>query len=424
MRFLGGEIHDVHISETSRPEMTESWRGPSLTGGAFSGAPSGEFAVFSSWLAPVGRKPSCRTALAALLLATLLRGPAFGAAVTSPHDENLFEMPRRYICYRANGPIRVDGELDEPSWETAPWTEEFVDIEGEEGPRPRLRTRAKMLWDDKRLYVGAKLEEPHVWATLTAENSHVYNDNDFEVFIDPDSDNQEYFEFEINALNTVWNLFLKRPYRNGGPWMVRGMEGQESGVHVDGTLNDATDVDEGWSLEVAFPWTGVTEHVHGAAPPRDGDRWRVNFSRVEWETVVEKGRYQKASELRSEHWAWSPQGVVDMHRPERWGYVQFSTAATPPADFQPDPTIPARNLLMRVYYAQEIYCAKHGRYAEDLKDLDMPGVDDGFLVGPLHLQVAGNAYEATAEIHLEDRRTQQVHVIETSRIWADPPRRR
>jgi hypothetical protein len=405
MRLPDGEIDNVHTRGASRP------------------------GVIQSACRPVGRRTSRRTALAAVIVAALLSGPAFGATVTSPHDEGLFEMPRHYICYRANGPIRVDGELEEPSWETAPWTEEFVDTEGEKGPRPRLRTRVKMLWDDKGLYVGAKLEEPHVWATLTAENSHVYNNNDFEVFIDPDSDNQEYLEFEINALNTVWNLFLQRPYRNGGPWMVRGIDGQQSGVHVDGTLNDATDIDEGWSLEVAFPWTAFPiPHsplpVPRSAFPQDGDQWRVNLSRVEWETVVEKGRYQKASEFRSEHWAWSPQGVVDMHRPERWGYVQFSTAAAPPADFQPDPTIPARNLLMRVYYAQEIYCGEQGRYAEDLRELDMPDVDVGFLVGPLHLQVAWKSYEATAEIRLKDGRTQEVHVIETSRIWADPPRRR
>ena len=72
-----------------------------------------------------------------------------------------------------------------------------------------------MLWDDTYLYVGALLEEPHVWATLTQHDSVIFHDNDFEVFIDPDGDNHEYCEIEINALNTEWDLFLNKPYRDG-----------------------------------------------------------------------------------------------------------------------------------------------------------------------------------------------------------------
>ena len=73
---------------------------------------------------------------------------------------------------------------------------------------PALPTRVKMLWDDTFFYVGAELEEPHVWATLTEHDSVIFHDNDFEVFIDPDGDNHEYYEFEINALSTFWDLFL------------------------------------------------------------------------------------------------------------------------------------------------------------------------------------------------------------------------
>ena len=68
--------------------------------------------------------------------------------------------------------------------------DDFQDIEGDKKPRPRFRTRAKMLWDDQFFYVAAELEEPHVWATLTKHDSVIFHDNDFEIFIDPDGDNQ------------------------------------------------------------------------------------------------------------------------------------------------------------------------------------------------------------------------------------------
>ena len=143
--------------------------------------------------------------------------------------------PKGYVCYRARTPIQIDGRLDEDAWKAAPWTDAFVDIQGDVRPRPRFQTRAKMLWDDTYFYVAALLEEPHVWGTLTRHDSVIFQDNDFEIFIDPDGDNQEYYEIEINALNTEWDLFLKKAYRDGGPamneWEIPGLK---TAVHVDG----------------------------------------------------------------------------------------------------------------------------------------------------------------------------------------------
>ena len=123
------------------------------------------------------------------------------------------EASRRYTCRRAPSAIRIDGRLDDAAWKRAPWTPDFVDIRGATQPRPRFRTRVKMLWDDTYLYIAAELEEPHVWATLTEHDSVIFRDNDFEVFLNPSGDGRNYFEFEINALNTGWDLFLPQTYR-------------------------------------------------------------------------------------------------------------------------------------------------------------------------------------------------------------------
>src|SRR6266508_6737278 len=72
--------------------------------------------------------------------------------------------PNSYVCYRAEKPIAIDGRLDDASWSAAPWTDYFVDIEGDKKPKPRFRPRVKMLWDDNCLYIAAELEEPHVQA--------------------------------------------------------------------------------------------------------------------------------------------------------------------------------------------------------------------------------------------------------------------
>jgi hypothetical protein len=228
-------------------------------------------------------------------------------------------VPKTYECRRAPEPLRIDGRLDEPSWASAPWTAPFVDIEGDAKPRPRFRTRAKMLWDDRFFYVAAELEEPHVWATLTKHDSVIFHDNDFEVFLDPDGDGLRYYELELNALNTTWDLFLPKPYRFGGKADNRfEITGLRTAVHIDGALNDPRDTDRGWTVEIALPWKAFE------GSPHPDNTWRVNFSRVEWEHRIVDGRYRKAEGKKEDNWVWSPQGEINMHIPERWGYVRFS----------------------------------------------------------------------------------------------------
>lgn len=231
--------------------------------------------------------------------------------------------PLKYLCRRGT-PHHFDGSLNDLAWQHAQWTPDFVDIEGDLKPSPRFRTRAKMLWDENFFYVGAWLNEPQVWATLTEHDSVIFHDNDFEVFIDPDGDAARYFEFEVNAFGTTWDLYLEKAYRDGGSADNSWETYAKVAVKVDGKINDPTVVCAGWGVEIAFPWDCFAEHGGMASPPRAGDVWRVNFSRVEWHVDVIDGKYIKRPNLKEDNWVWSPQGMIDMHQPEMWGYVEFS----------------------------------------------------------------------------------------------------
>jgi hypothetical protein len=311
-----------------------------------------------------------RAATRTLALAVVAFVGGTGPVSSAPPSAPPPPLPKGYVSYRAVSPVVIDGRLDDAAWKNAPWTDDFVDIEGPVKPLPRFRTRVKMLWDDQFFYVAAELDEPHVWGTLKKHDAVIFQDNDFEVFIDPDGDNHGYYEFEINALNTGWDLFLQRPYRDGGPalnsWEIAGLE---TATQLDGTLNDPSDRDRGWSVELAFPWKALGEFSHKPSPPRDGDQWRVNFSRVEWAHTVGGKAYRKVPGKREDNWVWSPQGVVDMHRPERWGFVQFSTAATGESEFRPDPAQRVRDGLMAVYHAERDYRDKHKQWSLSVNDL-------------------------------------------------------
>ena len=241
-------------------------------------------------------------------------------------------QPKHYVVTKTDAKIKIDGVANEKAWSKALFTDEFIDIEGEKVVP--YRTQVKMLWDDEFLYFYAELEEPHVWGNLKQRDTIIYWNNDFEIFIDPSDDTYNYGEIEINALNTVWDLFLDKPYRVGGkPNFYWNIPELKSAVKVHGTLNNAGDKDEMWTVEMAVPLAPYIQLKNRPkAVPKEGEIWRINFSRVQWEHDLENGSYSRkkvdGKYLPEHNWVWSNQGVINMHEPEKWGYLQFTEAAS------------------------------------------------------------------------------------------------
>ncbi len=316
----------------------------------------------------------------------------------------------------------MDGKLDDAAWRATPWSETFVDIEGER--QPPLPTRMKMLWDDRFFYVAAELEEPHLWATLTQRDAVIFQDNDFELFLDPDGDTHNYYELEVNALGTAWDLLLVQPYRDGGPaihaWDIAGLQ---VGVDVQGTINRPDDRDRGWTVEIAMPWEILREAAPNRAMPRPGDQWRVNFSRVQWQLDIKDGKYTKRLDVKTgkplpeDNWVWSPQGAINMHMPERWGFVQFSDAtAGAPASFVESRNERVKWALRRLYYRQRQFRAKHGRYAGDLQPLDAASVR----VEGLDFQPSMQATDSLYEIRANGFDGAVVRIRQDGKVWLMP----
>ena len=296
--------------------------------------------------------------------------------------EHLFTPPKAYSALYTQYAVKVDGDFSEKAWQAAAWSDSFVDIEGNGKPQPTYKTRMKLLWNDSCLFVAAELEEPHIWANLTQRDNIVYYDNDFEVFIDPGNDAHQYFEIEVNALNTILDLFMPKPYRNGGIAMLSyNATGLKSAVKVHGTLNQPGDRDSSWTVEMAIPFQSIYLG-NKWSPPGEGALWRMNFSRVEWDVVVVNNKYQKkkdaAGKLLPEHnWVWSPQGVINMHLPERWGYLQFAKNTSGTTTFILPQSEKRKQYLWLLYYKQKAYFAKHRKYATSLKSFGIttPGLE-------------------------------------------------
>ena len=266
-------------------------------------------------------------------------------------------MTARLDCLRAPGPVAIDGDLSKPAWRAAAWSPPFVDmVDG----RPATQgTRAACLWDDRALYVAFDVEERDLAASADPPGGLVFQENDVEILIDG---GDCYYEFELNALGVTYEVFFiwRDAHRRGGRldlpefdlmardaygfagdhdrtgehfwrgthprgprWAFRDwrLAGLEVAVRLDGTLNDPSDVDRGWTAEVALPWAGL-RHLAGPRPlpPRPGDEWRVFLGR--FQRQINAGRPvlpHPASVV-------APHGMYDTHRPELWPVLTLRSA--------------------------------------------------------------------------------------------------
>lgn len=302
----------------------------------------------------------------------------------APQEQKPLEFKaKQYVCYQALDRLTIDGLDNELSWKKVAWTSDFEDILGDKKPAPFLKTNAKMLWDNRYFYFFAKLEEPHIWATLTERDAVIYHDDDFEIFIDPDGDGHNYYEFEINGFNTLWDLFMHWPYHVGKKpnylfnWSIPDIK---TAVHIEGTINVASDEDQFWTIEMAIPWSALGEMAKHKGMPRPGEQWRINFSRVDWPMEVQEGQYVKQKDaetgkkLRENNWVWQSTGKIDMHRPEQWGFVQFAgkKAGDSEVAFVEYPDEQIKAALRDLYYQQKKHFRENGMYFKNKKKFVLP----------------------------------------------------
>lgn len=258
-------------------------------------------------------------------------------------------------CLRVPPVSATEGRLDSPPWTHLPRSHRFVDLVN--GTPGLLDTRVMACWDEHALHIGFWVEEPNVQARLTERDSLIWTENDVEIFLGGEDC---YYEFEINALGTVYEVFYVwqdaysgsrfardprfdlvqrnvdvlggfqdalryRRHPRGKRWafMDYDFPGLKTAVHVDGNLNNPMTVDRGWTVEVSFPWEGFTDLLPSRTfPPRPGDTLRADFSR--FEALSCNGQTVNPSL----GWALNEHGLYDSHIPECFSILRF-TEETP-----------------------------------------------------------------------------------------------
>ncbi len=201
---------------------------------------------------------------------------------------------------------RIDGKLDEPLWQTAARTGPFVSAgSGALMTRPP-QGEVRIAYDDEHLYLGFEVRDHTLTGGFPADaiDPQLWTRDTVEVMIDPegDGDNRDYYEVQINPQNLVFDSHFERynQPRGGpnGPFGHQQWSAQlRNAVSLRGTIDDNSDRDEGYTVELALPWRAL----HKTTPPKAGDRWRMNFYAMQdnggsaWSPILGRGNFHRAS---------------------------------------------------------------------------------------------------------------------------------
>ncbi len=161
--------------------------------------------------------------------------------------------------------------------------------------------------DGLKLY--ALLKESNLKSSFTKRDTTIWKDPCIEFFLDPGADGKMYYELQVNAHPQIWDLQLvsARSPVNAPQNMLDWNIGDDWKVSHQGTLNDASDVDESWTIEVLIPWDKLPEGI-----PQLGDTWAYNVMRVDYDS---KG-------LPS-YWVAKSTGKEMIHYPKSWPIIRF-----------------------------------------------------------------------------------------------------
>jgi hypothetical protein len=216
----------------------------------------------------------------------------------------------KYEVKRATSPIVIDGKLDDKAWATANTGELTFPWDSQTGAKQK--TVARLLWDDDNLYVSYDCEDADVTAQFTQRDDQTWQDDAVEIFINPrPAQTTAYIGLEMNARGVIYDYLLVTVAPGSRMFFKRfNLEGVKVGVAVNGTLNDRSDKDKGWSLEVSIPWVNFEEFSKRPSP---GTVWTFNLNR--WDGV-EPNR-------RMSIWSDSMQERPGPHAPERFGEMRF-----------------------------------------------------------------------------------------------------
>ncbi|MFY0654107.1 MAG: carbohydrate-binding family 9-like protein [Cyclobacteriaceae bacterium] len=214
-----------------------------------------------------------------------------GANLFAQNEERLvFGQQKLFTVSKANAPITIDGKLNEKDWQKTE-SRTFDYFYRVEKPTDQQETTFRMLWDDKNLYLFYECKDQFITARETERDGRPYYDDCAKIFLMPAPDSLNiHMGFELNLYKASNDFVHISDYYQSKKGSVYAFNPEfEVEVTVDGTINDNSDIDRGWTMEMAIPlklFRGLDRYSKVAA----GNRWGFQAIRQERNEVEGKRR--------------------------------------------------------------------------------------------------------------------------------------
>ncbi len=191
-------------------------------------------------------------------------------------------FPATNECRWAHTPPVIDGHASDEAWRHAQVLDNFqLPWLGAQAHPARAATRARLLWDREFLYFHAEMDDDDLFADVTEHDGQTWDNDAFELFFKPAENKTGYYEFQVNAANTRFDMFV--PKREKDLSLIHhrkdGVFHLESKVVLRGTLNRRNDRDRGWSVEGRIPWR---DFLRTGGRPAPDEQWRFALCRYDY----------------------------------------------------------------------------------------------------------------------------------------------
>lgn len=234
----------------------------------------------------------------------------FAAAAAVQVSAAQLPDPKTAIIPRIEATVQIDGVLDEQPWHKAARLTPFV--QHDTMAPARGATEVRVWYDQAALYLGWVCDDTDIQATFTKHDSRFWEEEVVEFFVTP-SALDRYIELQWNPLGGTFDAVIanelapdgsSRQFK--GDWSFTAAD-MTSAVRADGTVQNSSDRDRRWTVEVRVPFADLK-----IPAPKRGDVWRGNFY-----------RFSRDAGSPVEQLSWSPTVLPGFHQPSRFGYLRF-----------------------------------------------------------------------------------------------------
>ncbi|WP_430934894.1 carbohydrate-binding family 9-like protein [Saccharicrinis sp. 156] len=217
---------------------------------------------------------------------------------------------------KATSPIIIDGRADESSWQRAQ-AHPFNYFKNIQKPSDKQNTTLKMLWDDDHIYLFYECKDKYITARMKDRDGWTFVDDCAEIFLIPSNDKIDmHFGFELNLYKTANDFVFINDVHKDGNFVVKAYNPEyKVEVTIDGTINDNSDIDNGWTMEMAIPIEAFYT-VGPVTPVEEGAIW--TFMAIRQDRNEVEGQRVTASTIFP-----LKGNDKNVHNPKSFGLMQF-----------------------------------------------------------------------------------------------------